>query len=377
MAGTNTAEKPRNKGQRKRVPQVDVPAHTLDEALRVPSAIANNYAHEATRPLDVALAMDLKPRSTRFRMLCGSAIAYGLTKGGSNAETIEVLPLAHRILAPTEEGDDLEARREAIMKPRVLNEFLKKYDGYSVPRDNIAKNVLAEMGVPPNSTERVLNLILDSARSVGMLREIKGSTYVNVRSSDAQVQSPDEEDDSYEEEELAESEEQVTPPPNSSSGSVPAPDGAISPNRRVFITHGQNKSFLETLKDLLSFGELEPVISEEGQSVSQPVPDKVMNHMRSCSASIIHVDAERKLIDPDGETHVVLNENVLIEIGASMALYGRRFILLVREGIRLPSNLQGLYEVRYSSDKLDGDATIRLLKAIRDIKNHPLPSDAS
>jgi hypothetical protein len=51
-----------------------------------------------------------------------------------------------------------------------------------------------------------------------------------------------------------------------------------------------------------------------------------------------------------------------------MALFGRRFILLVRDGVRLPSNLQGLYEVRYSGEVLDGDATIRLLGAIKDIK---------
>ena len=47
--------------------------------------------------------------------------------------------------------------------------------------------------------------------------------------------------------------------------------------------------------------------------------------------------------------------------------------LLVREGVDLPSNLQGLYQVRYSGERLDGDATIKLLKAIKDIKNHPLP----
>jgi predicted nucleotide-binding protein len=56
-----------------------------------------------------------------------------------------------------------------------------------------------------------------------------------------------------------------------------------------------------------------------------------------------------------------------------MALYGRRFILLVREGVDLPSNLQGLYEVRYKADALDGEATIKLLEAINDIKNNPLP----
>lgn len=59
-----------------------------------------------------------------------------------------------------------------------------------------------------------------------------------------------------------------------------------------------------------------------------------------------------------------------------MAFYGKRFILLVREGVKLPSNLQGLYEVRYGGDILDAGATIKLLEAIKDIKNHPLPSSA-
>jgi predicted nucleotide-binding protein len=67
---------------------------------------------------------------------------------------------------------------------------------------------------------------------------------------------------------------------------------------------------------------------------------------------------------------------VLIEIGAAMALYGRRFILLVLDGVTLPSNLQGLYEVRYVGEALDGEATIRLLEAINDIKNNPLPGPA-
>jgi predicted nucleotide-binding protein len=81
-------------------------------------------------------------------------------------------------------------------------------------------------------------------------------------------------------------------------------------------------------------------------------------------------------VDKDGNEHILLNPNVLIEIGASMAFYGKRFILLVREGVKLPSNLQGLYEVRYTGDTLDSIATIKLLEAIKDIKNHSLPTQA-
>jgi len=60
---------------------------------------------------------------------------------------------------------------------------------------------------------------------------------------------------------------------------------------------------------------------------------------------------------------------VLIEIGAAMMRYGGKFLLLVEKGTTLPSNLQGLYEVRYQGDELDYPATMKLLKAFNDFKN--------
>ena len=65
----------------------------------------------------------------------------------------------------------------------------------------------------------------------------------------------------------------------------------------------------------------------------------------------------------------MLNPNVLIEIGAALALYKRNFILLVEKGVQLPSNLQGLYEVRYEGGKLDYEATMKLLRAFSDFRS--------
>jgi predicted nucleotide-binding protein len=48
--------------------------------------------------------------------------------------------------------------------------------------------------------------------------------------------------------------------------------------------------------------------------------------------------------------------------------------LLVKDGVKLPSNLQGLYEVRYQGDALDGGTTIKLMKAINEMKNTPMPT---
>ena len=76
--------------------------------------------------------------------------------------------------------------------------------------------------------------------------------------------------------------------------------------------------------------------------------------------------------DSEGQDHVMINPNVLIEIGAAMGLYGKRFILLVRDGVKLPSNLQGLYEVRYSADILDAEVTLKLFEAINEMKKVPI-----
>jgi len=142
--------------------------------------------------------------------------------------------------------------------------------------------------------------------------------------------------------------------------------------KRVFITHGKNKTLVGPIKSFLSFGELVPVVSVEKESTSVPVPEKVMRDMRSCGAAIIHVSDEETLIDAEGNQKVVLNPNVLMEIGAAMALYNKRFILLVKEGVKLPSNMQGLYKVFYKGDELGHEGTMKLLNAIQELKKEPM-----
>lgn len=132
---------------------------------------------------------------------------------------------------------------------------------------------------------------------------------------------------------------------------------------RVFITHGKNQKILSQVKELVTFGKLEPVIAVEHETPAKPVPFKVMEDMRSCRAAVIHVDAESFLRDEDGNEVPQINGNVLIEVGAAMALYGEKFVLLVEEGVVLPSNLQGLYECRYQGDELNWPAARKLLKA--------------
>lgn len=363
------------KARRKQMSQADVPSMTLEDALRVPRGLAE-YAFKPVTPLDAAKAIGMQPGSGPFRMLMGAAQAYGLTEGGAYADRITATPLARRIVKPTIEGDDLAAMREAFLKPNVVGGFLTNYKNNKVPREDIARNVLEGLGVPADHSARVFKQILDDARRLGFTTMAGSTEYIQLegvsassqmRLGDEAAQSGNGHVPSFEEDDLA--------PTTSPDVVLVAPAAQTTPSeaKRVYITHGSNTTFVDLLKKFLKFGDMEAIVSVEKESVSVPVPAKVIGDMRRCGAAIIHVDAERRLMDPDGKEHITLNENVLIEIGAAMALYGDRFILLVREGIKLPSNLQGLYEVRYEGDILDAAVAMRLLEAIADIKNHPLP----
>lgn len=348
------------------VSQSDVPAYSLEQALRIPRAIADNYGKAPTRPLRVAQALNMTPGSGHFRMLCGAAIAYGVTEGGYNTDQIALTPLGRRVVAPTREGDDLAARREALLRPRVIREFLTRYNGSKLPNDVIARNVLEEMGVPSAKTKDVFDLIVAGAKAERFLRDVKGHPYVDLDT----VVAEDTAQEDGRARELAREEEQAPEPVASAEfGVSTAVNSPAKRANRVFITHGRNRDIVTQLKELLTFGGFTPVVAIEQETVSKPVPEKVLDDMRSCDAAIIHVGTDQRVIDPEGKEHKILNQNVLIEIGAAMALYDRKFILLVEKGTTLPSNLQGLYEVRYEGDRLDYDSTMRLLRAFNDFRS--------
>ena len=390
MAAKKTAKKsvknavPASAQKRSYLKQSDVPAASLDEALRLPASIFDHYAGKPSSPLQVAKALDIDPKGSQIRVISGAAIAFGLIEGGAQASTMSVTELARQILRPKQEGAELLAKRQAVLKPRIFGEFLRQYDGNAFPRPDIALNVLEDLGVPREKASEVLERIDASARSVGFIEVIKGKNYVTLQGSAEEIvqptREPDETPEVDEDVEVPATEQRVprsaAPPPvvQPRGSALSAAIADDHRRRRVFITHGRNRDLVDPIKKLLEYGELEPVVSVDRQSVSKPVPEKVLDDMRGSGAAIIHVDADKTIIDQGGVEHVLLNPNVLIEIGAAMAFYGRRFILLVRDGVKLPSNLQGLYEVRYSGDTLDAHATIKLLEAIKDIKNYALPT---
>jgi predicted nucleotide-binding protein len=149
------------------------------------------------------------------------------------------------------------------------------------------------------------------------------------------------------------------------------PDRAPRRGNRVFITHRSNKKILEQVKELVAFGKFEPVVARDRETAGGPFLHILMDEMRRCDTAIIHLGIDALRLDADGKRRI--SDDVLIEIGAAIALYGRNFVLLVEEGVELPSNLPGLCECRYCGDELNMPTTMKLLRAFGDfIQSQPM-----
>jgi hypothetical protein len=339
--------------------QSEFPLVSLQQAQKIAAAIVDNFAGEGGSPPDVALAIGISPTSSGWQSLAGASIAYGLTAGGVNANAMIITDLGKKLVAPEEEGADITARREAIMKPRLMKEFFEKYRRAKFPNEIIGANVLKAQGIPADRVENALQIIKENGKYAGVIRDTPTGPFINLDSPGvpAPAATPALPEDDHDE------------PPAGAGQASPSthkpvpPSAAFDPKAdHVFISHGKQRAIVTQIKELLEFGKFTPVVSVEREATAISVPEKVFEDMRSCAAGIIHVGGEGKYLDPDGNEHTKLNDNVLIEIGAAMALYGKKIILLVEKGVALPSNLQGLYRCEFEGDKLEYDSTMKLLK---------------
>lgn len=358
---------------RKALRQTELPKISLEEALQVPMAIWEQFAGSATQPIYVAEAVGISPTSSNWRKISCASAAYGLTEGGYNSKEISLTELGRRVVAPTEENDDKLALFQAAQIPQFFKMFYEKYgNSNKLPQPNIASNLLVSWGVPAGDANAAFDLITKNGEFSGIIVNIKGNKYVNITppKSFSKVETSEDAID-FDDEICEEIPEELLKNMNIDSSPSPVIKESvdtIQSNNKVFISHGKNRQVVDQLKQLLEFGAFEPVVSVEREATAISVPDKVFNDMRICGAGVIHIEEERKLLDSEGKEYTLINENVLIEIGAAIALFNNRVILLCNKGIQLPSNLQGLYRCEYEGEQLDYQATMKLLKTFSEFR---------
>lgn len=367
-----TIQEEMSKTSKKYLSQADVPGASLKQALRIAQAINDSYGKDPTKPLRVAEAMGVQPGSGPFRMLCGASIAYGLTEGGYNASQISLTALGRRIVSPTREGDDYLGKREATLMPRILNEFLSKYNNEKLPTEVISCNVLEEMGVPREKTKKVLELILESAEEVNFLKDINGKKYVDLDNTPTKgqeaVKTDGENSSEVMEEQNAIDETIETNPITENNSPATSYSKPLSsrPNA-IFLGHGKNKKPLEQLIKILDEYRIPHKEALAEANAGRPIPTKVADTMRECGAAILIFTADEKLQDENGNEIWRPSENVVHELGASSMLYDNRIIIFKEEGVSLASNFSSIGYITFEKDKLN-DKGIELFRELVNFK---------
>lgn len=360
------------KKKQTRLSQSKCPSVPIEDVLIIPKAIKDNFAGQATPPLLLAEACNISPTSSNWRVLTGAAVAYGVTTGAYNSKSISLTTLGERIVSPLKEGDDNIALKEAVMLPSLLSEFYKQFDNNKLPRTDIAHNILVSKGVPEDKVEITWDILRNNAQKAQILRIISGNEYIFIDNTIATATPENIEEDHSNPIGANETiPEEVLEKMNITKPNIAVEKVLVKKDKpNIFISHGKNNAIIVgQLKELLAYGQMEPIVSVERETTAIPVPDKVFDDMRNCDAGIIHIDLEEIPLGDGDQKFSRLNENVLIEIGAAIALYGKRVILLCKKGTPLPSNLQGLYRCEYEGNQLDYTSTMKLLKTMQELRD--------
>lgn len=346
------------------------PKFSLLKSLVIAESIMDNNAGKPYDRLSLAESLSQSPGSSKFRTQIISSGKFGLTKGGYNAPKISLTPLAVSILKPKSEEEKENGLKKALFNVGFYKEIFNKYNNYKIPKKQLFKNILQrEFDIPQDATEQCYKLMIENAKDLGILKELSGSLYINLSSFESQEATVDDITEAIKEE-IGDDEEEII---EFAVREKPVIKKVISEVKvkkiskpKVFIAYSKNKKILDQIKEILEIGQFEPVIAEKVETAAIPIPEKIFGLMRKCECAIINISADEQEKISDGSYKI--NQNVLIEIGASFLRYDKKVILLVDKRIELPSNLQGLNRCEYEGNELSWNTGIKLTKTLQSFR---------
>jgi predicted nucleotide-binding protein len=127
---------------------------------------------------------------------------------------------------------------------------------------------------------------------------------------------------------------------------TPPPEGGTMPDKRVFIVHGRNHAIRNDIERYLTKDlKLETVVMEDGAHRGRTLPEKFEEIAKACSFAVFILSGDDELICKRTRQELKrARQNVILEVGYFWGALGRRgqWVLLVEDGVELPSDLQGL-----------------------------------
>ena len=314
----------------------DFPKHTLEDALRVPRALAEKHSSQPLPPTETAIAIGLSPGSSEFRTLLSSSIKYGLTTGSYNQERVSLTDLGRRIVEPISEEDRRQALNEAALSPSTFRSVFEYLRGKKLPEDVFFQNTVArEFQVPREHAAVCVSVFITNVKFVGMVKEASTGLWLSTEMPRVvlPVTNKPDQDDAGDEPTL------TTTIGDEGSESLPDARPQPKPSNGIFIGHGANKQPLEQLKNLLSQYKIPYHVAVEEPNEFRPISQKVADIMKQCGAAILIFTADTEFKDAAGNSVWKPSENVVYELGAASVLYGNRIVIFKEKSVNFPGKL--------------------------------------
>ena len=165
------------------MPATHFPAYTIKDALQISETIATQNAGQPMRRLDIFDHLDKSPESGPSRSLITASSTYGLTKGGYQAETLDLTELGRRIVV----DQDGTATIDAIFRVDIFRQFFEKYRNSTFPADVPAKSYLADNGISVANAEKCVKLIRANGQYAGLIKTLSGAERIVSRDAAAEA----------------------------------------------------------------------------------------------------------------------------------------------------------------------------------------------
>lgn len=165
--GDKPADKPAAKSTGKA--QYPFPRKTIEEALRVPTAIRTSNGGEPFAPQEVAKALNVGGKTSNFFYLTTASRDYGFTLGTRDSAEISLTPLGRQAVYPGSDTEASGARLRAFLNVETFKGVVEHYKGSKLPDDEFVRNVLqTKFGLDPRTHDEFLDLFKKNCRYLGI-----------------------------------------------------------------------------------------------------------------------------------------------------------------------------------------------------------------
>jgi len=163
MASINRLESPKTRVER------PFPRVTLQDAMRVPTAIKEKNGGNPWLPQEIAKAVNVGAKTGKFYYLTAGSRDYGLTEGTRDTKRIALTKLGRAVVYPPSAQAEMQAKRKAFLSVEAFRKVLELYKGNNLPEREYLSNTLQnEFSIPREVHDEFVDLFQKNCRYLGI-----------------------------------------------------------------------------------------------------------------------------------------------------------------------------------------------------------------